>query len=463
MATPEPYASPTLTPLPFMAFSKHQSPNVLVHDNMVDEFQSRELMREFGSPLYVVSESRLRRDFRDFHDAFSEPRIATRIAYSLKTNYLPAVCAILRDEGAWIEVVSGMEYQLARALGTPADEIIMNGPHKTRADLQRALGEGALVNIDNFDELSLVEDLVSDFDEPARIGIRINFRYGTSGWTKFGFNDDNGDSRRALKRIAKNSRLSLDLLHHHGGTFILFNEIYAQAANRLLELVKHARDLGLAPGMLDFGGGFPSRNRLKPEFDMPGGSVRNGDFWRPYAEVICSRMDKARDLFDKHPVLILEPGRAVVDGCTQLLCSVVGKKSIPDEGDAVIVDAGINLVPTACYYDHRLSASGNSAETSRTELETVDIYGPLCMQTDKLRHKALLPALNVGDVVVIADVGAYCHTQSMQFINERPATVLIGQGGPELIRRRETWRDVFSLDVLPGRLQPAGADFGIAK
>lgn len=463
MAKPEFYASPTLTPLPFMAFSKHQSPNVLVHDNVVDEHQSRELMEEFGSPLYVVSEGRLRRDFCDFRDAFSEPHIDTRIAYSLKTNYLPAICATLRDEGAWIEVVSGMEYQLARALGTPADEIIMNGPHKTRADLQRALGEGALVNIDNFDELSLVEELAYELDEPARIGIRISFRYGASGWTKFGFNNDNGDSRRALKRIAGNPRLSLELLHHHGGTFILFNEIYAQAADRLLELVGHARDLGLAPKMLDFGGGFPSRNQLKPEFDMPGGSVRNGEFWLPYAEVLCSRLSKAQDLFDERPVLIVEPGRAVVDGCTQLLCSVVGKKSIPDEGDAAIVDAGVNLVPTACYYDHGLSAARGGAGTPGTELEAIDIYGPLCMQTDKLRHKALLPALNVGDIVVIADVGAYCHTQSVQFINERPATVLIGPHGPELIRRRESWRDVFALDVLPDRLRPDGAGFGAAN
>ena len=460
MAKPEAYASPGLTPLPFMAFSKHQSPNVLVHDNSLDEFQSRELIEQYGSPLYVVSEQRLRRDFCDFRDVFTEPFLETRVAYSLKTNYLPAVCAILRDEGAWIEVVSGMEYELARALGTPADEIIMNGPHKTRADLERALGEGALVNIDNFDELSLVEELTRDFEHPARIGIRVSFRYGAAGWTKFGFNHDNGDSRRALKRVARNPLLSLELLHHHGGTFILFHDIYTQAADRLIELVRYARDLDMQPAMLDFGGGFPSRNHLKPEFDLPGGSVRNGDFWLPYAEVICSRMERARDLFDRRPTLVLEPGRAVVDGCTQLLCSVVGKKSVADEGNAVIVDAGVNLVPTACYYDHGLSAARAPGEVSGTGLEAVDVYGPLCMQTDKLRHQALLPPLKIGDILTIADVGAYCHTQSVQFISTRPATVLVGPNGPELIRHRESWRDVFALDELPTRLRSAAATFG---
>lgn len=460
MAKPEAYVSPCLTPLPFMAFSKHPHTNLLVPDNAVDAQQSRELIQTYGSPLYVVSELRLRRDFRDFLDAFTLSFMDTRVAYSLKTNYLPGICSVLRDEGAWIEVVSGMEYALARSLGTPAEEIIMNGPHKTRDDLQRALGEGALVTIDNFDELSLVEELAGDLETPARIGIRISFRHGATSWTKFGFNHDNGDSRRALQRIAPNPHLSLELLHHHGGTFILFHDIYAQAADRLIDLVRQARDLGMHPTMLDFGGGFPSRNHLKPEYDLPGGSVRNGDYWLPYAAVIRSRIEQALDLFDRRPTLILEPGRAVVDGCTQLLSSVVGKKSIADEGDAIIIDAGINLVPTACYYDHGLSTARSPGEVINTELEAVDVYGPLCMQTDKLRHQVLLPRLEVGDIVVITDVGAYCHTQSVQFINTRPATVLIGPDGPELIRRRETWQDVFALDALPDRLRPAGASFG---
>ena len=86
----------------------------------------------------------------------------------------------------------------------------------------------------------------------------------------------------------------------------------------------------------------------------------------------------------------------------------------------------------------------------------MDVYGPLCMQTDKLRTQALLPELEVGDPLAIGNVGAYCHSQSMQFINTRPATVLTGAHGTELIRRRETWRDVFALDWVPDRLRTEG-------
>ena len=457
MATSELYAPPALTPLPFMAFNKHQTHSLMppAHAQADDDYDAAALLGEYGSPLYVVSERRLRRDYRDFLAAFSEPFVDTRIAYSVKTNYLPAVCAVLREEGAWMEVVSGLEYELARALDVPAAEIIMNGPLKTRADIERAVGEGALVNLDNFDELDLVEQVAGALGKTARVGIRISFRYGAAAWTKFGFSDDDGAAERALQRIAHSSSLALELLHHHGGTFVLVHDLYAQAADRLIALARRARELGLAPTMVDFGGGYPSQNALKPAFDLPGGSLRTGNFWFPYAEAILGRLERARELFGGKPTLVLEPGRALVDACTQLLCTVAAKKHIPGEGEAIIVDAGVNLVPTVCYYDHALSLPSEASEGREGRLSPVDVYGPLCMQTDKIREQALLPAMNVGDPLVIGNVGAYCHTQSMQFIHTRPATVLLGEQGPEVIRRRETWRDVFALDQLPERLRPA--------
>lgn len=456
----KPYAPPQITQLPFIAFTKHLtralSPAAV---DSGDDFDPSELVAKYGSPLFVISERRLRADFRRFSAAFSDPHIETKIAYSIKTNYLPAVCSILRSEGAWAEVVSGMEYELCRALGYPPAEIVFNGPHKTHEELTRALSEGALVNIDNFDELEHVEQIAATLPAPVRIGIRISFRYGASPWTKFGFSDDNGDSQRALERIAKQRKLRLELLHNHCGTFVLVHALYAAAAERLIELVKRARALGLKPRILDFGGGYPSSNVLRPEFDFAGGSVRAGEFWNPYAEEICSRLLKARGLFDGRPMLMLEPGRAIVDACTELLCSVVARKSINKNEDAIIVDAGVNLVPTACYYDHPVSRAARLTETPYVRNRTVNVFGPLCMQSDRLRENAHLPPLQVGDVVRIAHVGAYCHTQSMQFIQTRPATVLVGPAGDEIVRRRETWRDVFALDKLPSRLRGDGCIF----
>ncbi|HBY85770.1 MAG TPA: diaminopimelate decarboxylase [Colwellia sp.] len=456
----KPYHRPVIEVLPFLALEKHQLHNITVAADEPLTLDTVDLLQKFGSPLYVVSEQRLRQDFKNFKRSFTDEHVNTKVAYSIKTNYLPAVCAILRQEGAQAEVVSGMEYELARTLGIPGKDIIFNGPHKTQAELKLALSEGALVNIDNFNELELIDRISEELITPARVAIRVNFRFGTNPWTKFGFNNENGESLTALKKISRNKKLQFVGFHCHVGTFVLVHELYANAVEKLIELAKQAREIGLNPTSIDIGGGFPSANTLRPEYDLPGGSQRtNNDYLLPYAEHIFAQLRKHSELFGNNPTLILEPGRAIVDASTQLLSTVIAKKEIVGGRNAVIIDAGVNLVPTVCYYNHQIKTVAATKSEERGLLKPVDIFGPLCMQSDRLREQILMPALNVGDHLSIGNVGAYCHTQSNQFIQPRPATILLGDQGPELIRRAETYRDIFALDLIPGRLRDDKCQF----
>ena len=446
------YEAPRIEKLPFVTSGKHPDRELLSTADVTDIPDARALVEEFGSPLFVVNESRLRDDFRRFRDAFTMPGIDATVAYSIKTNYLPAVCATLKQEGAAAEVVSEMEYDLARALGYEGSEIIFNGPHKARRTLERAVGEGAVVNIDGFDELRRVSQIAATMGVKARVGLRMSFKYRGGGWTKFGFDYDSGDLHRALEQVADNDYLDLELLHNHCGTFVLNHDLYTQAIKRLIDGARHACSLGLSPRGVDVGGGFPSENAIKPEYDLPGGSRRKGDFWRPYADEICSSILDARELFGGRPRLILEPGRAVVDSSTQLLTTVVAKKNSVKDAMSVIVDAGVNLLPTTIYYDHpltRVSAGGESPSRGRP----YDVYGPLCMQSDILRRNVAATQIEVGDLLLVSHVGAYCHSQSMQFIETRPATVMLTDHGPVEIRRRETWQDIFALDRIPDHLR----------
>ena len=319
-------------------------------------------------------------------------------------------------------------------------------------EYEAAINNASIINIDSFDELARVEQLCDRLDKRARIGIRISFKYFEHGWTKFGFDDDDGESEQALKRIANNSDLKLELLHNHCGTFVLNKDMYAKSVERLIRLTKTAYELNLQPTMIDVGGGFPSMNILKPEFDAPGGSTRSGNYLQPFADEICSQIIEAIEVFDKKPTLVLEPGRAIVDASTQILTTVVARKEKTEGPDALIVDAGVNLVPTAVYYNHPLNRVAGSESVQYGRQQTTNVYGPLCMQTDLIRGEAILPPVETGDVLAISQVGAYCHTQSSQFIQTRPATVLIGPNGAEIIRRSETWRDIFALDNIPDRL-----------
>ena len=446
------YVSPEIKQLPYLAYTKQLPHDIKLASDFGDPIDAETLVKEFGSPLYIVSERRLREDFQIFKNTFSRNEIDTVVAYSIKTNYLPAICQIFRQEGAWAEVVSGMEYELVCSLGFNPANIIFNGPHKTESELEVAILKGSLINVDSFDELSRIERLCERLDKRARIGIRISFKYFELGWTKFGFDDDAGESQQALKKIARNPDLELELLHNHCGTFVLNKDLYAKSVERLIELVKFARELNLKPSMVDVGGGFPSMNILKPEFDMPGGSTRSGDYLQSFSDEICSQLIDALELFENKPVLVLEPGRAIVDASTQILTTVVARKEKSDQPDALIVDAGVNLIPTAVYYNHPLNRVAGDESAQYGRQQTANVYGPLCMQTDLIRGEAILPPVKTGDVLAVSQVGAYCHTQSSQFIQTRPATVLIGPNGPEVIRREETWRDVFALDAIPERL-----------
>lgn len=446
------YEVPSIDPLTFSAVNKHLILDIASDDPLEEGFDAAALMAEYGSPLFVVSEDRLRQQFRAFTDTFTESGLTTRVAYSYKTNYLPAICSVLHQEGAWAEIVSGMEYSLAEYLHVPRDQIIFNGPHKKKDELEKAIGSGSIVNVDNFDEFARLEEVVAAIDKPVKIGMRVNFRHSEHAWTKFGFNFENGDVDEALKRIARNPNLDLDLVHNHCGTFMLLHEVYARSTEVLIKVAKRARELGLNPTKIDVGGGFPSGNRLKPALDLPGGSNRRSDFLFPYAEAICRRVADAAELFGGQPTLILEPGRTLVDGAVQLLATVIGTKELPGGRRAVLIDAGVNLLPTAYFYDHRLSSVRDAP--GHGKLEPATVYGPLCMQIDVVRENVMLPKLAAGDPLVISNVGAYCQTQSMQFIQTRPATVMIGPAGPELIQRRETFEDVFIRDQLPDRLTP---------
>ena len=123
---------------------------------------------------------------------------------------------------------------------------------------------------------------------------------------------------------------------------------------------------------------------------------------------------------------------------------------MPDGRRAAILDAGVNLLFTAYWYNHDvrpLQASEGLAE------ETV-LYGPLCMNIDTVRASVMLPPLNVGDALVVSPVGAYNNTQWMQFIQSRPAVVMVMQDGSvEPIRLAETLQTLADLERVPGALQ----------
>ena len=458
------YEAPSIELVQISTIGKHSILNMGTSSVFEEVDDVEKLLNEYGSPLFLLSEKILRNKYNEFKDAFTEEGIETIIGYSYKTNYLPALCSILKEEGAWAEVVADMEYKLARSLNVPGSKIIFNGCYKTEAELNKAVSEDALINIDSFNELELLDRVAENLGKKARTGIRVNFMMGNMPWTKFGFNYESGEAKEALEKISKKKNIKFEAIHNHSGTFNVDPKMYSKSTRIIIELAEYAKKLGLNTKIIDVGGGFPSSNKLKPQYDIPGGSKYNENTLQQFSSAIMNHLKKAKHLFNKgKPILILEPGRAIVDEAMQLISKVVSKKKDANGNDSIVMDAGVNILPTAYWYDfepklaNKLNGSNNNLNGKTKKNGSnyngpVKMYGPLCMQIDSINESVNLPSVELGDVIVFSNVGAYNLTQSMQFIQTRPAVVLLGPNGVELIRRKETWRDIFKLDTLPKRL-----------
>jgi diaminopimelate decarboxylase len=409
----------------------------------------KDLLRDHGSPLFVISERQIREKYRQALQAFNTRYPKVQFAWSYKTNYLNAVCNIFHQEGSWAEVVSGFEYDKAIANGVDSRLIIFNGPDKHEEALEKAILNDSLVHIDHLEELYTIIKMATDLKKRPRVAIRVNMDTGVYPiWDRFGFNYENGQAWDALNKIMRSGKLELTGLHCHIGTFMLSAGAYAIAANKLADLA-----LGIQKRYnheiryIDLGGGFPSGNTLKGAF-LPGTDTNPG--FEVMAEAITSALVNASFPPNKMPLLILETGRALIDEAGYLLGTVISNKRSSTGKRITIIDVGVNLLFTSFWYDHKISP----AQPFSNYTEDTMLYGPLCMNIDVVRENAVLPLLNKGDHFVIHHVGAYDMTQWMQFITLRPRVVLIdSEGRTHVIRERETLESINQYEHVPEHLK----------
>ena len=479
-----PYTTPTVKRLgsgPVNPFRHGASPCC----TKIDGVPVSDLTREFGSPLFVFSEKSLRDKIREARRAFTRRYPDVQFAWSYKTNYLNAICRLFHQEGSIAEVVSGFEYEKARHNGIPGDRIIFNGPHKEHAVLERAVAEGAMIQVDHVDELLMLAGMAKGRAEPLKIALRVHMNTGTHPvWSKFGFSADDGEALQVIRRLRGTPQLQLQGLHCHVGTFILDPTAYRIAAEKLVTLALEAEKLGVADvSYLNLGGGFASRARLHYQYLPPEQVTPSLD---RYAEAICDTIAANWPAGRKLPRLYLETGRALVDEAGYLISTVVAVKRRPGDKslnsaltaygkgghglsatlnaygkgsvaaapvtpsrNALVLDAGVNLLYTATWYQPTMLPARACPDAPAPTM----VYGCLCMNIDVIREEAPLPGLTTGDQIVMHPVGAYNITQSMQFITYRPAVVMIGLDGKvHVIRRRENLDYVQAMEEVPEHL-----------
>lgn len=415
----------------------------------IDGVSVKGLIKEYGSPLFVLSEETIRATYKKALRAFNTRYPKVQFAWSYKTNYMDAVCRVFHQEGSWAEVVSIFEYEKALRNGVDGKKIIFNGPDKSREDLEKAISNDSLIHIDHLDELYTIIDIVGETKKKPRVAIRVNMDTGIQPiWDRFGFNYENGQAWDAINKIISSGKMELTGLHTHIGTFILSPNAYAVAASKLADLaIETQRKFNQAIRYIDMGGGFASKNTLKGSY-LPGTDV-NPTF-DDYAEAISSALLNSGLDANALPLLILETGRAMIDEAGYLVGSVIANKRLSSGKRSTIINTGVNILFTAFWYDHKITP----AQPFSLYREDTVLYGPLCMNIDVVRENINLPLLNKGDDFVIHMVGAYNMTQWMQFITLRPRVVMIDtKGEVHIIRDKETMESVTELETVPQHLK----------
>ncbi|MCF6183666.1 MAG: hypothetical protein L3J56_03395 [Bacteroidales bacterium] len=414
----------------------------------IDNIPVEKLIKDYGSPSFILSEKTIKKTFNDAKRAFTTRYPNVQFAWSYKTNYMNAVCRIFHKEGSWAEVVSGFEYDKALKNGVAGNKIIFNGPDKSKEDLIKATENGSYIHIDHFDELYDLLSIAETTEKRPKVAIRVNMDTGIyPQWDRFGFNYENGEAWNALNRILISKKLDLVGLHTHIGTYMMTPTPYAVAASKLAELaVRLDRKFNHKIKYIDMGGGFASKNTLKGAY-LPGKDTC--PTFDEYAEAISDALINSELDPNEMPTLFLETGRALIDDAGYIIGSVLANKRLANGRRSMIIDTGVNMLFTSFWYEHEIYP----AKEFSSHAEDTTIYGPLCMNIDVIRSAVKFPLLQKGDHYVIKRIGAYNMTQWMQFITLRPKIVLIDtEGNTHIIRENETNESMTALEKVPNYL-----------
>ncbi|HET6520792.1 MAG TPA: hypothetical protein VFG47_13375 [Geminicoccaceae bacterium] len=389
--------------------------------------------------FFILDMPAFRRNYWDFLEGFRGIYPRTQIAYSYKTNYIPRLCGEVDRLGGYAEVVSAMEYELARHIGVDPGRIIFNGPYKREGDLERALLAGSVVNLDSECELALVERISDRHPDAAlRVGLRCNFPLEEGRVSRFGFDVEAGGLEAARARLARLPNATLVGLHCHLSTGERSVRSYARRTGRLIELT--ARCFGeRPPGTLNIGGGFFSRMSplLRSQFscDVPG--------YADYAEAIASQVAAAYPGGDG-PELILEPGAALTTDVMRFVAKVVGVKRVRSRAVALVAGSIHNIKPTLHQTQMPLSVVRPGGRgVDRAGGARFDVVGYTCMEHDCLYPDFAGP-LEAGDFTVFDNVGAYTVVMKPPFIRGAPAILVReADGSFSVAKRAERFEDVF--------------------
>lgn len=393
-----------------------------------------DIVAAVGTPCYVYDADLIRAAYATLDEAFDGYPHA--IHYALKANSALAVVRLLQSLGSHGDANSLGEVDVALRCGFRPEQIVFTGVGKSAAEIDRAVSLGLLaINVESPGELDRIDQRAVAQGTVARVALRVNPDIDAKSHpnistglrsNKFGVPID--EAPALFREMAGRQGLTPVGAHVHIGSQITTLEPLSRAAEALVALAHALRDEGIDLQHLDMGGGLGISYDGAPVVD-PAEYVR--------ALVAATRGSGLK--------IAIEPGRVLVGPAGRLVTTVVDVKQFPGAKRFVVVDAGMTELMRPALYNafHRIEPVVPRAG----EPGPVDIVGPICESTDSYARDRQLAPVEVGDLLVVRDVGAYGAVMAHTYLR-RPLSpeVMVERGEWRVIRRRQTLDELLALE-----------------
>lgn len=385
------------------------------------------LARKYGTPLYIYDLDDIELRYHAYVKALRG--LNSSIHYAMKANSNLTLLSRLAKWGAGVDTVSAGEIKKALAAGFDANKIIFSGVAKTKKEIEFAVAQGIKqINIESPAELARIIEIARAQKKTVDVAFRLNpdvnpktHPYITTGFreNKFGMDESFLPELIDLLRSAKEV-VRLRGLTMHIGSLLFDLDVMKEAAEKTLAVHHHLVKEGFVLDRLDIGGGLGIRYETADAADEISMLEKYGVMIR---DVIARHFGA-----DSKIEILCEPGRLLVARAGLLVSEVQYIKRAPAKTFA-IVDTGMHHLLRPALYQAKHRVLSLQAASPLALTQSYDVVGPICESSDVIAKNVELGAIQAGDLIGVADTGAYGFAMASTYnSHDLPAELLVENG-----------------------------------
>ena len=410
------------------------------------------LAAQYGTPLYLFDEDRIRERCRTYQAAMKEAfgERATAL-YASKAASFRAIYRIMKEEKMGVDVVSSGEIYTAVSADFSMEKAYFHSNNKTDTDIAYAMDNGVgYFVVDNREELDAIEQLAAQRCLCQKVLLRLTpgidphtYEAVATGKvdSKFGSAIETGQADAMTAYAMRLPHVDLVGFHCHVGSQVFDSDVFLRAAAIMLDFAAKMKDkYGYIMRELDLGGGYGVRYLdSDPEIDIAANIKEVGKAVREQCAALGLML----------PAVRMEPGRSIVADAGLTLYTVGTVKRIPGYKNYVSVDGGMTDNPRYALYGSSYSILLANRANDEGERFRCTVAGRCCESGDLIQENVALPAdTKRGDLLAVLTTGAYNYSMSSNYNRiPRPPVVMLSNGESKLAVRRETFEDICKNDV----------------